>query len=241
MGQIKVKDLMERVAKAGGPNFRKLKGWRDGYVVGISACVGSDCSRTQELAKELDTFGYEFIGPTISRWEGSEEQGFLVHAEVEGQVRHLIALGTVKYGQSDVYGWKLPLADTDIIIKTDSNGTELDGTMYEIVAPIALSVKDLGLTKGITEGKQLTRKEFIGLYEGRIVHCPTEQAAEDFLRCAEGFGYQWATGDRLTENSFYDNYLTNTYYFLEDHGVKYGNISKIGKLGPEVIRYKGLI
>ena len=52
----------------------------------------------------------------------------------------------------------------------------------------------------------MTKQEFDNIYVGEkiAVYCPTEELANEFLKKADEFGYEWNSGDKYTDTNYYD-------------------------------------
>ncbi|MFQ9297789.1 MAG: hypothetical protein ACLR4X_05115 [Clostridia bacterium] len=49
-------------------------------------------------------------------------------------------------------------------------------------------------------------------YSKTVIHCDTEEKANDLLEYLDGQGIIWRVGDRLTENNYWDDYEEQTCY-----------------------------
>lgn len=135
-------ELLEE-SKQATPELDKLLGWDKGYIVGISACVGTDCSKTAALEKLLKKEKFDYVGPSNSFWYDKhedfiyEELGFLVNIIDYKKVKELGELGISFEGfnQNEVYVWKAPINKNELstgTVKQLGYATELDGTNYRI-------------------------------------------------------------------------------------------------------------
>jgi len=60
----------------------------------------------------------------------------------------------------------------------------------------------------------MTKEEFIKKYEGKAVHCDTEEKANEFLKLADSLGFKWNGGNSLIEYNNWDWYKSTTCYIL---------------------------
>ena len=77
-------------------------------------------------------------------------------------------------------------------------------------------------------------------YVGRVVHCPTEKLANEFLKLVYEQGWRWATGASLVEENCWDQYKENTCYILfKNKNVMFSEIDFYEKENYTIIEYKG--
>ena len=72
----------------------------------------------------------------------------------------------------------------------------------------------------------MSREEFDLKYLNKVVHCKTEEEAEEFLKLAENVGYSWATGDSLNEATFWQEKKLLMCYYATNEGM-YWDYKKI--------------
>lgn len=80
-----------------------------------------------------------------------------------------------------------------------------------------LTLVDAEKETGLTEAQW---EDFIA---GKLlVNCPTECAAETFMKKCEQRGLRWVTGDNPTSQSLWEVYGCDTVYDCDSHGMLYG-------------------
>lgn len=86
----------------------------------------------------------------------------------------------------------------------------------------------------------MTKEQFIEKYTGKAVWCKTEELAEEFLKEADSFGFEWFVGDKPTEYSNFNTYKYETCYFVGKivFTITYGSLRYAKNNGYEIIEYK---
>lgn len=86
----------------------------------------------------------------------------------------------------------------------------------------------------------MTLKEFNELYLGKAVHCKIEELANKFLGLANGLGFVWNDGEKLTKFNRWNTCKDKTYYRVyHDIFIVYGCVDNISDL--KIIEFKGEI
>ena len=85
----------------------------------------------------------------------------------------------------------------------------------------------------------MTKKEFLKLYEGKAVWCKTEELANEFLELADGFGFRWATGEKLIHNTGWRCYKEDTCYYVGLY-ITYSNKKCANKKQHKITKFKSL-
>ena len=64
---------------------------------------------------------------------------------------------------------------------------------------------------------EITKEEFDSIYVGKkiAVYCPTEELANEFLKKADEFGYEWERGDKYIDRNYYGRYSNICYNIYE--------------------------
>lgn len=85
----------------------------------------------------------------------------------------------------------------------------------------------------------MTKKEFDEKYVGNklVVHCKTEELANEFLKLADGFGYKWCNGHCYVGENSYQSYGENTCYSI-DSG-EYARKAFWVEIGYDVVEFEG--
>lgn len=83
----------------------------------------------------------------------------------------------------------------------------------------------------------MTREEFDRLYLGKVVHCDTEEKANEFLALADSVGYKWVDGKSLIEENFWEEYKKETCYEVKKGGFRYCDVD-FYKNNYQIIEYQ---
>lgn len=83
----------------------------------------------------------------------------------------------------------------------------------------------------------MTREEFDKLYLNKVVHCDTEEKANEFLALADSVGYKWINGKSLIEENFWAEYKKETCYEVKKRGVMYCDVD-FYKNDYQIIKYQ---
>lgn len=85
--------------------------------------------------------------------------------------------------------------------------------------------------------------KFKPIEPGMVIHCPTEENANELLEYLDGLGYKWLfSSEKLLECTRYDVYGENTCYSVEENmGVTYSDIGYFKSERYEVIEFSDLI
>lgn len=67
-----------------------------------------------------------------------------------------------------------------------------------------------------------------------LVNCPTECAAETFMKKCEQRGLHWATGDKPTSKSLWEVYGCDTVYECDSYGMMYGEREWFNENKPDL-------
>lgn len=86
----------------------------------------------------------------------------------------------------------------------------------------------------------MTREEFNKLYLGKVVHCDTEEKANEFLALADSVGYKWSSGTSLREENCWELYKEETCYAVEEGGFMFSHTSYFIRGIYQVIEYEPL-
>lgn len=84
----------------------------------------------------------------------------------------------------------------------------------------------------------MTKQEFDDLYLGKVVHCDTEEKANEFLKLAHWFGYKWFSGRSLLDRNYYFEYQEETCYLVGGFGFEYCAKSFYMEEGYEIVEFK---
>ena len=75
---------------------------------------------------------------------------------------------------------------------------------------------------------------------GMVIHCPTEDEAEELLEYLDGLGYKWYTGKKLTSATFYEFNGRNTCYHVEkDFMIAFGSVNET--ISKSITKFSDLI
>ena len=87
----------------------------------------------------------------------------------------------------------------------------------------------------------MNKKEFDEKYvnDGKVVNCKTEKLANEFLKLADSFGYEWCSGAGLMSFSNWYVYKEKTTYDILD-GVAYDSTTYYEDEGYTIVEYKPL-
>ena len=84
----------------------------------------------------------------------------------------------------------------------------------------------------------MTREEFDKLYLGKVVHCDTEEKANEFLALADSFGYKWVDGSSLVGDNPWKIHNKETCYRVQKRGLAYSCTIHYGQHGHQIIEYQ---
>lgn len=84
----------------------------------------------------------------------------------------------------------------------------------------------------------MTREEFDRLYFDKAVHCDTKEKAKEFLALADSVGYRWFSGGSLIGRSYWETNEKETYYYITNDGLMFGNMNYIKQKDYQIIEYK---
>lgn len=84
----------------------------------------------------------------------------------------------------------------------------------------------------------MTREEFDKLYLDKVVHCDTEEKANEFLALADSVGYKWSSGTSLIEENCWAFYKEYTCYEVQKWGLVYCDTRHYIRHGYQIIEYQ---
>ena len=85
----------------------------------------------------------------------------------------------------------------------------------------------------------MTREEFDKLYLGKVVHCDTEEKANEFLALADSVGYKWVSGESLMkEFHSWETYEEKTCYHITKDGMLYAYTDHYIGNDHQIIEYQ---
>jgi hypothetical protein len=85
----------------------------------------------------------------------------------------------------------------------------------------------------------MNREQFDRLYLGKVVHCDTEEKANEFLALADSVGYKWSSGKSLIEEFHsWETYEEKTCYRITKDGMFYAYTSYYIGDGYRIIEYQ---
>ena len=84
----------------------------------------------------------------------------------------------------------------------------------------------------------MKRVEFDKLYLNKVVHCPTEEKANEFLALADSVGYRWITNMGLINCSQWEKYKEETCYELTKRGFMFANVEYFKNDNYQIIEYQ---
>lgn len=89
----------------------------------------------------------------------------------------------------------------------------------------------------VLKPNEITKEKFDDIYVGRriAVYCVTEELANEFLKKADEFGYEWNSGDKYTDRNYY--HISNVCYCI-CKGVYSGKQEYLNR-GYEIVTFKG--
>ncbi len=86
--------------------------------------------------------------------------------------------------------------------------TRATGEIYFISKEVAQEAinKYKNLFLEVFKPDEITKEKFDAFYVGEkiAVYCPTEELANEFLKKADEFWYEWNSGDKYTDTNYYD-------------------------------------
>jgi len=85
----------------------------------------------------------------------------------------------------------------------------------------------------------MNKQEFDNKFVGKklVVNCPTEELANDFLKLANSFGYNWITSNSYLHHNNWKVHKEETCYDLKD-GV-YTDVEYYKERNYKIVEYKG--
>lgn len=84
----------------------------------------------------------------------------------------------------------------------------------------------------------MTKQQFDDLYLDKAVHCDTEEKANEFLKLAHRFGWEWLSRRSLLEINNYYRFQEKTCYLVGRDGFKYCDKDFYIENGYEVVEFK---
>lgn len=80
--------------------------------------------------------------------------------------------------------------------------------------------------------------KFKEIKPGMVIHCPTQENADELLKYLDELGYKWLSGRSLLKKTYYNEWVEKTCYLLEiGFRVTYGNVDEYA----EYIEFSDLI
>ena len=83
----------------------------------------------------------------------------------------------------------------------------------------------------------MTRAEFDKVYLDKVVHCPTEEKAKEFLALADSVGYRWVSSKSLLKKLAWEQYKEETCYEVKKFGLMFGSVDSFSLEGAQIIKY----
>lgn len=88
--------------------------------------------------------------------------------------------------------------------------------------------------------------KFKEIKPGMVIHCPTEEEAEELFKCLNELGYKWDSGMALesgrTNYTHHDVWKDRTCYGIYEHGrITFGNIDAFCGSKWEVVEFSELV
>jgi hypothetical protein len=85
---------------------------------------------------------------------------------------------------------------------------------------------------------RMTKDKFDKLYLDKVVHCDTEEKANEFLALAESVGYKWSAGIDLVGHNYWEDYGKETCYHITKDGVLFADTNYYNSYGYQIIEYQ---
>jgi hypothetical protein len=85
---------------------------------------------------------------------------------------------------------------------------------------------------------RMTKNKFDKLYLDKVVHCDTEEKANEFLALAESVGYKWSTGVDLVGHNYWEDCGKETCYHITKDGVLFTDTNHYNSYGYQIIEYQ---
>ena len=83
----------------------------------------------------------------------------------------------------------------------------------------------------------MKRVEFDKVYLDKVVHCPTEEKAKEFLALADSVGYRWVSSKSLLKKLAWEQYKEETCYEVKKFGLMFGSVDSFSFEGAQIIEY----
>ncbi len=84
----------------------------------------------------------------------------------------------------------------------------------------------------------MTREQFDSLYYDKVVHCDTEEKANEFLTLAHSVGHKWFSGSSPIEENLWEHYKEKTCYELTRSGLFYARFEFFKNGNHKIIEYQ---